>query len=406
MIANAVLIALRQIKRNFLRSFLTIIGIVIGVASVISMVNFGKATSYSITQSIASLGSNLLIIFPSRVLDSRGVSEGRLLFSQREVDFLSSRIEGKIKAISPLSNTSALAQYGGNNVQTRINGIGEQYFGATNAQIFQGREFARDEFVSNSRVCVIGHSVRKALYSQSNPLGSNLKIGSFVCEVVGILQEKGQGAMGEDQDDVILIPLKTFNSQISSNASIHNIRRVLVSLKDGISSEKMTSEILQILREARGVREGKKTPFEVLDTKEILQAVNSTTKMMTIFITTIASISLFVGGIGIMNMMLISVSERTREIGIRIAIGASSFEVLLQFLIEAIVLSVLGGLLGILISFVLSYALVQYFEIPFIYDQFVAFYALGFCVFMGILFGFLPARKASKLNPIEALRYE
>lgn len=406
MITNAILIALRQIMRNFLRSFLTIIGVVIGVASVISMVNFGKATSQNITRSIASLGSNLLIIFPSRVLDSRGVSEGRLPFSQKELDFLASRIQGKIRAISPVSNTSALAQYAGKNVLTKANGVGDQYLKATNSQISQGREFTQDEFTSHSRVCIIGNSVKRTLYDPINPLGSNLKIGSFVCEVVGVLKEKGQGAIGEDQDDVILIPLKTFNSQINSNASIHNIRRILISLKDGISSEDMTKEILQFLREARGVREGQKTPFEVLDTKEILQAVNSTTKMMTIFITTIASISLFVGGIGIMNMMLISVSERTREIGIRIAIGATSFEVLLQFLIESIVLSMLGGLLGVVISFGLSYMLVQYFQVPFVYDQFVVFYALGFCVLIGVLFGYLPARKASKLNPIEALRYE
>lgn len=405
MITNAILIALRQIMRNFLRSFLTIIGVVIGVASVISMVNFGKATSQNITQSIASLGSNLLIIFPSRALDSRGISEGRLPFSQREVDFLFSRIQAKIKAISPVSSTNVLAQYSSKNVLTKANGVGEQYLEATNSQISQGREFASDEFHSNARVCIIGNSVKKALYD-TNPLGSNLKIGSFVCEVIGILQEKGQGATGQDQDDVVLMPLKTFNSQINSNASIHNIKRVLVSLKDNVDSQEISTEILKILREARGVREGQKTPFEVLDTKEILQAVSSTTKMMTIFITTIASISLFVGGIGIMNMMLISVSERTREIGIRIAIGATGGEVLLQFLIESIVLSVLGGLLGVAISFGFSYALTQYFQLPFTYDEFVAFYALGFCVVIGVLFGYLPARKASKLNPIEALRYE
>lgn len=406
MITNAILIALRQIVRNFLRSFLTIIGIVIGVASVISMVNFGKSTSQSITQSIASLGSNLLIIFPSKVLDSRGISEGRIPFSQREVDFLSSRIQGKFKAISPLSNTSVLAQYAGKNVLTKANGIGEQYLKATNSQILQGRDFASDEFISNARVCIIGNSVKKSLYADTNPLGSNLKIGSFVCEVIGILQEKGQGATGEDQDDVILMPLKTFNSQINSNASIHNIKRILISLKDEIVSQDIAKEIMQILREARGIREGKKTPFEVLDTKEILQAVDSTTKMMTIFITTIASISLFVGGIGIMNMMLISVSERTREIGIRIAIGATSSEVLLQFLIESVVLSIFGGFLGVLISFGLSYMLVRYFQTPFVYDEFVVFYALAFCIIIGVLFGYLPARKASKLNPIEALRYE
>lgn len=406
MIWNAVVIAFRQIFRNFLRSFLTILGVVIGVTSVVAMVNFGKSTSQSIAQSIADLGSNLLIVFPSRALDSRGISVGRLKFSQEEVEELHSRIQGQISSLSPFSNTDAMVQYGGKNVLTSIAGVGEEYLKSVNAKVMQGREFEAREFLQISKTCIIGNSVKKGLFGDKNPLGSRIKVGSFVCEVVGILKEKGQGAMGQDQDDIVLIPLKTFSSLIKSNSSLHNIGRIYISLKDGVDSSQMSNEVIRILREIRNIDASQKSPFEVMDTKEILQMMDSTTKTMTVFITAIASISLLVGGIGIMNMMLVSVSERTREIGIRIAIGATGGEVLLQFLIESVVLSVFGGLIGVCISIGASYGLSKYFEMPFIFDLSIAMYSLLFCVLIGIIFGFLPARRASRLNPIDALRHE
>ena len=241
MIWNAFVIAFRQIRRNFLRSILTMLGIIIGVASVVSMVNFGKATTLNITKSISSLGSNLLIVMPSRALDSRGISVGKKQFSQKEVDFLRSRLQGDIAFLSPLSSTSALAQYSSKNITTTINGIGEEYLKATNTQILEGRDFEEDEFKFIDRVCLIGESVRKELYQEQNPLGSNLRVGNFICEVVGVLKPKGQGAMGQDQDDVILVPIKTFNSQINSNASLNNIKRIFISLKDGVNSESVVS---------------------------------------------------------------------------------------------------------------------------------------------------------------------
>lgn len=406
MIWNAIIIAFRQIFRNFLRSFLTILGVIIGVASVVAMVNFGKATTQSITQSIANLGSNLLIVFPSRALDSRGISVGRLRFSEQEVDLLRSRLQGRIVSMSAFSNTNALVQYGGKNVMTSVGGVGEEYLQTTNSKISQGREFESKEFGQISKVCIIGNSVKKQLYGDQNPLGSKFKIGSFVCEVVGILQEKGQGAMGQDQDDIVLVPLRTFSTSVSSKTSLHHIGRIYISLKEGIDSAQMSNEVIKILKEIRGVSPSQRSPFEVMDTKEILQMIGSTTQTMTIFITAIASISLLVGGIGIMNMMLVSVSERTREIGIRIAIGATGGEVLLQFLIESIVLSVFGGLIGVCSSVGVSYGLSRYFELPFIFDFSIALYSLIFCVLIGVIFGFLPARRASRLNPIEALRHE
>lgn len=405
MIWNAFVIAFRQISRNFLRSILTMLGIIIGVASVVSMVNFGKATTLNITKNISALGSNLLIVMPSRALDSRGVSVGKKQFSQKEVDLLRSRLQADIAYLSPLSSSSALVQYGSKNVTTTINGIGGEYLKATNSQVLEGREFEDDEFRFINRVCLIGESVRKELYKDQNPLGSNLKVGNFICEVVGVLKPKGQGAM-QDQDDVVLVPLKTFNSQINSNASLNNIKRIFISLKDGVDSTSVASKISEILREVRNVQGGQKDPFEVMDTKEILKTISSTTQMMTIFITAIAGISLLVGGIGIMNIMLVSVTERTKEIGIRIAIGATGGEVLLQFLVEAVVLSFLGGILGVVFAVGVSVGLIRYFEMPFVFDLQIVFYALAFSVFIGILFGYLPARRASRLNPIDALRHE
>ncbi|WP_300220937.1 ABC transporter permease [uncultured Helicobacter sp.] len=406
MIWNAFVIAFRQIRRNFLRSILTMLGIIIGVASVVSMVNFGKATTLNITKSISSLGSNLLIIKPSKSLDSRGVSVGKKLFSLREVNLLRSRIEGQISSLSPASIANAIAQYEGRNLLTNIYGVGDEYFKTTNSQIASGREFDSEEQEVVSKVCVIGDTIRTTLYKEKNPLGSQLRIGNFVCEVVGVLKPKGQGAMGQDQDDLILVPIKTFNSQINSNASLNNIKYVYVSLKDGVDSTQAVKDISKILRDIRDVKEGSKDPFSIMDTKEILKTISSTTQMMTIFITAIAGISLLVGGIGIMNIMLVSVTERTKEIGIRIAIGATGAEVLLQFLVEAVVLSFLGGFLGVLFAVGVSVGLIKFFDMPFVFDLQIVLYALAFSVFIGILFGYLPARRASKLNPIEALRHE
>lgn len=406
MIWNAFLIAFRQISRNFLRSILTMLGIIIGVASVVSMVNFGKATTLNITKNISALGSNLLIIRPSKSLDARGVSVGKKLFSQKEVDLLKSRIEGKISSLSPASTSNAIVQNEGKNMLTNVNGVGEDYLKTTNSEVYMGREFEGDDFHSISRVCIIGETIRTTLYKDKNPLGSNLKVGNTICEVIGVLKPKGQGAMGQDQDEVVLVPIKTFNSQINSNASLNNIKYIYVSLKDGVDSTQALKEISSILREIRDVKEGDKDPFSIMDTKEILKTISSTTQMMTIFITAIAGISLLVGGIGIMNIMLVSVTERTKEIGIRIAIGATGGEVLLQFLVEAVVLSFLGGILGVLFAVGVSVGLIKYFDMPFVFDLQIVLYALAFSVFIGILFGYLPARRASKLNPIDALRHE
>lgn len=227
-----------------------------------------------------------------------------------------------------------------------------------------------------------------------------------MCECIGILEEKGQGAMGNDQDDVILLPLKTYQRSISKSSTLYNISRLMISLKDNVDSTQATIQISNALREIRNVREGQKDDFEIMDTKQIIEMMQNTTANLTIFLGAIAGVSLIVGGIGIMNIMLVSVTERTREIGTRLAIGAMQSEVLLQFLIEALSLSALGGILGVVLAFVGSLGICYAMELPFNFDYTIALVAFVFSAFMGILFGYLPARRASRLNPIDALRHE
>lgn len=402
MILNAFFLAFRQIRRNYLRAFLTMLGIIIGVGSVIVMVALGNGTTKMITQQISSLGSNLLIVMPARGLNTGGGSLKRN-FSMQEVNLLKMRLQN-FNAIAPISSSSSLAQYQGANTTTTINGITDDYFEVTEWKMSMGRYFEENEYAKN--VCILGQSVKKALFNQANPLGSQIRVAKIVCEVVGVLESKGQGAMGQDQDDVILIPFKVFNRSISGTNSIFNINKIFIALKENADSTKATMEVKEILRETRNIKSGQLDTFEVMDTKEIEKTLQSTTKTLTLFLGAVASVSLFVGGIGIMNIMLVSVTERTKEIGTRLAIGALASDVLLQFLIESIVVSALGGIIGIILAFFIAFYLALQMQIPFVFDIWVAIGAFFFSALVGIIFGYLPAKRASKLDPIQALRYE
>lgn len=409
MIFNAFMLAFRQISRNYLRAFLTMLGIIIGTGSVIVMISLGNGTSKQIRDSISSLGSNILIIMPARGLDTSGQSLRRY-FNQQEVDIIGDRIYG-IRALSPMGSGSALIQYKQNSRETETYGITGDYFIAGNWSISVGREFRDDEYKSGANVCIIGNSVKKALFNNDDPLGTKIKVGnrdgSIICECIGVLDSKGQGAMGNDQDDVILFPLKSYLRTLGrEKSSINNINRIMISLNDGVDSKQKTQEITQVLNEVRNIGDTKSSNFEIMDTKQIEETLEQTTRMLTLFLGAIAGVSLIVGGIGIMNIMLVSVTERTKEIGTRLAIGALEKEVLLQFLIESIVISSLGGLIGIILSFIISFGMAQAMDLPFVYSVPVAIIAFIFSAFIGVLFGYLPAKRASKLNPIDALRHE
>lgn len=406
MLLNAFFLAFRQIKRNFLRSLLTMLGIIIGVSAVIIMITLGNGTTQVVTQRISSLGSNILLVFPARTQNIGG--SNRKQFSLNEIKALNLQIAHLARAIAPLSSTSALAQFHKENTQTQIQGIDSAYFLATNWAITSGREFEASDYRAGSNVCIIGKSVQKNLFDKSstNPLGSRIKLNNIVCECIGILEEKGQGAMGNDQDDVILLPLKTYQRSILKSSSLYNISRIMISLKDNVDSTQALAQITDTLRQIRNIRSGQKDDFEIMDTKQIINIMQNTTSTLTLFLSAIAGVSLIVGGIGIMNIMLVSVTERTKEIGTRIAIGALQSEVLLQFLIEALTLSALGGIVGIILAFFLAFGICQIMDLPFVFDYTIAFIAFLFSACIGILFGYLPARRASRLNPIDALRHE
>ncbi len=406
MILNAFLLAFRQIKRNFLRSFLTMLGIIIGVGAVIVMIALGNGTTLAITEQMSSLGSNILLIFPAR--DQTPGRGGRKQFMLKDVEDLKLQVGHLTRAIAPVTSTSLLAQFRQNNTQTEIFGIDEDYLIATNWETTQGRTFSKEEYKAGSNVCMIGGSVLKNLFNNelSNALGSRIKLGNIVCDCIGVLESKGQGAWGNDQDDVILLPLKTYQRSISKSDSLYNINRLMVWLKDDINSTTALNQISMALQQIRNIKKGQKNDFEIMDTKQILEIMKNTTNNLTLFLGAIAGVSLIIGGIGIMNIMLVSVTERTKEIGTRLAIGALQSEVLLQFLIEAITLSSLGGILGIILAFFSSLGISHLMDIPFSFDYSVALFAFLFSAFIGILFGYIPAKRASKLNPIDALRHE
>ncbi len=406
MILNAFFLAFRQIRRNFLRALLTMLGIIIGVGAVVIMITIGNGTTQVITERMSSLGSNILLVFPARNQNVGG--SGRKLFSLENIKALNLQVGFLTRAIAPISQTSTLVQFRQENTQTQIQGVNTDFFVATNWNISAGTSFSEQDYRAGSNTCIIGSSVKKNLFDKSstNPLGSRIRLGNIVCECIGILEEKGQGAMGNDQDDVILLPLRTYQRSISKSSTLYNISRLMISLKDNVDSTSATTQISSALREIRNIREGQKDDFEIMDTKQIIEMMQNTTANLTIFLGAIAGVSLIVGGIGIMNIMLVSVTERTREIGTRLAIGAMQSEVLLQFLIESLTLSALGGILGVILAFFGGLGICHLMNLPFNFDYGIALIAFAFSAFIGILFGYLPARRASRLNPIDALRHE
>ncbi|PAF53542.1 multidrug ABC transporter substrate-binding protein [Helicobacter sp. 13S00482-2] len=404
MILNAFFLAFKQIRKNYLRAFLTMLGVIIGVGSVVVMLALGNGVTQKVTSQISSLGSNLLIVFPARNLENDGKSKKRN-FTMQEVDSIRSRLSG-VRAVAPFSSTSVITQYFSQNTQTQANGITQDYFEVTAWELSMGRAFRDSEYTTGASVCVLGESVKKALFGNENPLGAQIKVAKNMCEVLGVLQSKGQGAMGNDQDDAIFMPFKTFQRNVSGKNTLFNVNRILISLNDGVDSTNATEELKKILRDIRHIKGGQRDNFDIMDTKEIEKMVASSTAILTLFLGAIAGVSLIVGGIGIMNIMLVSVTERTREIGTRLAIGALESEVLLQFLIESVVVSSLGGIIGIFLAFFITLGATSLMNIPFIFHIDVAVFAFLFSAFIGVVFGYLPARRASRLNPIDALRYE
>jgi putative ABC transport system permease protein len=305
--------------------------------------------------------------------------------------------------VAPVVGSSVTLVAGNNNWSSTINGTTNAYLVTGNWKLASGREFLEDEERAGKAVCIIGATVHKELFGNRNPLGDEIRVKSFACQVVGLLAAKGQGAMGMDQDDTVLMPINTEQRRITGNLDIPS---VMISMKEGAQSATIMEQIRALLRERRKLAEDEADNFNIMDTKQIAETLSGTIGTMTALLGAVAAVSLLVGGIGIMNIMLVSVTERTREIGIRLAIGALENEVLLQFLIEAVVLSALGGLAGVILAFFACLGLSSLMGMPFLFNPGINLLAFGFSAAIGVLFGYVPARRAAQLDPIEALRHE
>ena len=403
MLWNALLMSLREIRRNTLRSFLTTLGIVIGVAAVIVMVTIGSGATVQVTRQIQSLGSNLLQVRPGqRGPGPGGTRTASAMFDLKDAKAISEQISG-LAAVAPIASTNTQAIYGNTNWSTMVTGSTNAYLQVRDWQLKDGRQFTENELRAGKAVCIIGATVRKQLFGAQNPMGATIRLGKLACQVIGLLQSKGQSSFGMDQDDIVLIPLHALQRRIAGNTDVNAI---YMSAQDGVSTAKVKQDIEGLMRERRHITLGEDDDFHVNDMAELVKAMTGTTEVLTQLLGAVAAVSLLVGGIGIMNIMLVSVTERTREIGIRLAIGALEREVLMQFLVEAVVLSSFGGLFGIALAIAGSYVVSGILDVPFVLNPGIIIIAFLFSAVVGVIFGFFPARKAARLNPIDALRHE
>jgi ABC-type antimicrobial peptide transport system permease subunit len=395
-------LALREIRRNALRSFLTVLGIVIGVAAVITMVTVGGGATAKVSADIASLGSNILYVLPGQRRGPGGPSSNARPFDASDVEAVGEQV-GSLRTVAPSASQQVNVVYGNASRATSIIGTTEAYLDARIWSLALGRPFNDAELKGGKAVCLLGETVRKELFGGQDPVGATIRAGKVSCRVIGVLSPKGQSGMGSDQDDTVLMPLRTVQRRLVGRQDIHSM---LVSVAEGASTEKATRDIALLLRERRRISPGEEDDFRVLDMSEISAAVTETTRVMTTLLGAVAAVSMLVGGIGIMNIMLVSVTERTREIGTRLAIGALEGEVLLQFLVEAVVLSCLGGLAGVVLALGASAAITSAMGVPFLVDPGIVALAFLFSAAIGVVFGYFPARRAARLDPIEALRHE
>ena len=399
---NTLLLSLRSIRRNLLRSFLTVLGIVIGVSAVITMVTVGNGATLAIQNQIAGLGTNLLQVRPGQRMGPGGSGASAPAFKESDGEAIAAQIGG-IAAVAPEARSGAVLVANGRNWSSSVIGSTNDWLVTGNWKLADGREFSNDEQRAGGAVCLIGSTVQRELFGSTSAVGAQLRVKAMSCEVIGTLQSKGQGAFGNDQDDMVLMPLQTLQRRITGNTRVNTL---LVSMNDGVDATRVTASLTQLLRERRKLAETDEDNFNVLDTKQLAETLSGTTKIMTTLLGAVAAVSLLVGGIGIMNIMLVSVTERTREIGLRLAIGALEREVLLQFLIEAVVLAALGGLIGIVLATGASLGLSAMMDVPYQFNVGVNLLSFVFSAGIGVLFGYFPARRAARLNPIDALRHE
>ncbi len=400
MLFTTLLLSLREIRRHILRSFLTTLGIIIGVAAVITMVTLGNGVSASVQASISSLGNNTLAVFPGGGR-GRGGSTPPPSFENADILAIRQQVSG-VRAVAPQASSSALAVRNAQNWTASVTGTTNDYFDAQKLEFAGGRRFTDAEQSAGKSVCVIGDTIRANLFADEDPVGERFRLGTVSCEVIGVLKKRDNAGFS-DPNSTVLLPLKTVQRRFVGN---QNVLAILVAVADGYEPSAVKQSLTGLLRERRHLSAGQPDNFDIFDTAEFAATVRNQTQQLTLFVAAIAAVSLLVGGIGIMNIMLVSVTERTREIGIRLAIGALGKEVLLQFLVEAVALSCLGGLVGVGLAFFASWGLATLAQLPFQFDLSINLISFAISAQIGIVFGFFPARRAAALNPIDALRHE
>lgn len=408
-IVNLIRIALRALQRNKLRAFLTMLGIIIGVAAVITMMSIGQGSKQSIQTSLSAMGTNVITVFPYSNQPSPGGGGARLGAASIQSLTLNdvARIRQDVQditAASPDVSTSGQSIKGANNWPTNMQGVSPEYLTIRTLQVQDGVAFTEDDVRASAKVCLLGQTVVTNLFGpNANPIGQIIRFNKIPFTVIGVLSPKGQNTFGQDQDDIIVAPYTTVMKRLLATTYLNSI---YASAKAENLSEKATDEISAVLRQTHRLRQDQDDDFQVRTQAELIKTLSSTSGMLTVLLTAVAGISLVIGGIGIMNIMYVSVTERTREIGLRMSIGARGSDILSQFLIEAVLISITGGLIGVLLGISASLLVSSLLGWPIIISESSIVISFLVCAVTGVFFGYYPAQKASRLDPIEALRYE
>jgi putative ABC transport system permease protein len=405
----AVRSAWRALVANPLRSLLTMLGIIMGVAAVIAMIAIGQGATDRVQQQMKTLGANVILVYPGSV-NTGGVRQGAQTGqSLTEADALAIALEvPEVQVTAPNSRTTTQVVYGGTNWNTVLFGTGNVHLEVMDWPLSAGRLFEVTEMQGAAKVALIGETIARELFGDQDPLDQVIRVRSVPMTVVGVLARKGQNMWGNDQDDVVMVPLSTFRSRLQGNAGgrLQRINSILVKVRDGHDMKVAEESIRDLLRQRLRVQPEADAPFRIRNLTEMLQAREESSRTMTLLLSAVAGVSLLVGGIGIMNIMLVSVTERTREIGLRMAVGARGRDILTQFLIEAVTLSLIGGVVGVALGGVATWALGHFagWQVSMTWQSIAL--AAGFSATVGVFFGFYPARRASRLLPIQALRHE
>lgn len=408
---NLFKIAIRAIAANKMRSFLTALGIIIGIAAVITMLAIGQGSKASIKANIAEMGSNMIMISPGADMRDGVRQDASSMETLKQADYQSIKDEcNYISAISPTVNSSGQWIYGNNNTQSSIYGVNQDYLSIRQLKVADGEMFTDTDIKAASKVCILGQTVVDYLFPDgSDPIGKVVRFNSIPFRVIGVLKKKGYNSMGMDQDDLVLVPYTTVMKRIMAQTYLGGIVCSAITEEASQPAQDQITEILRRnhkLKDATDTTEADEDDFNIRSQEEISSMMNSTMSTITILLGSVAGISLLVGGIGIMNIMYVSVTERTREIGLRMSVGARGIDILNQFLIEAILLSVTGGIIGVILGVSLSLSLNYFFHIATQIEPWSIIMSFAVCTFTGVFFGWYPAKKAARLDPIEAIRYE